>query len=118
MVSTGDNTEYYHTLLYNYALLAVSQDGSVTLPNYSVKEADTDLSNWQLDLEVIQFTEYSAQLSKKLIQCSKIGSNMMKDVSSSVPAAQLQMFIGPHLLSASLWQTIAKINSNFNFNLI
>jgi len=91
----------------NSALLA-THEGSVVKTDCSL-EAETDLSNWQLDLEGIQLVEYSTQMSKKLIQYTKIGKkNMLTELSANIKSPFPKELSKSPVPTAKMWQSIYK----------
>jgi len=92
----------------NSALLAVTQEGSVTVPDCSL-ETETDLSSWQLDLEGIQLVEYNTQLSKKLIQYTKVGKkNTLTEISANLKSPFPTELSKSPVPGTRVWQSLYK----------
>jgi len=90
----------------NSALLAVTEDSSVVVPDCSV-EAETDLSNWQLDLEGIQLVEWNTQLSRKLIHYTKCGKkNPLAELSSNLKSPFPTELSKSPVPGTRLWQSL------------
>merc|ERR1719427_1031820 len=91
----------------NSALLSVSVECSTTAPDCSL-DAETDLSNWQLDLEGIQLVEWNTQLSRKLVKYTRCGKkNTLTEISTNHNSPfPTELSKSPVPGSSMLWQSL------------